>query len=246
MVNAVAPVQGSRERDIRRGPDHGSTSAGRRARGDRSPDAHSQRVSAPRIQITPQDRVLIFGATGSGKSYLANAIASRWDRVLVFDPKHEDDLPNAAICYGVDAAYRALPGRVVYRPTPIELRDLAARWDRLVEKIFKLGGRHGIKSHETYMLGSANGGFEPFYAAAHTQGRALYIPIVDCTQRPLAMPRVCISEATHYFCFFLSDADDRKTASRYMGEPVRDQTPLSHDFWYCGPDKITRRVPAIA
>lgn len=164
----------------------------------------------------------------------------------MFDPKHEDDLPNAAICYGVDAAYRALPGRVVYRPTPIELRDLAARWDRLVEKIFKLGGRHGIKSHETYMLGSANGGFEPFYAAAHTQGRALYIPIVDCTQRPLAMPRVCISEATHYFCFFLSDADDRKTASRYMGEPVRDQTPLSHDFWYCGPDKITRRVPAIA
>ena len=187
-----------------------------------------------------------MGATESGKSYLATSIANRWDRVLVFDPKHQDDLPNAAICYGIEAALKALPGRVVYRPLVHELRDVAKHFDRAVEKIWHRQGRCGILSHETYMLGDSDRGFEPYYSAAHTQGRALFIPVLDCTQRPTAMPRVCISEATHFFCFFLADADDRKTAARYMGDQVRQEMPFSHDFWYCGRDKTTVRVPAIA
>jgi hypothetical protein len=195
--------------------------------------------------VQPSDRVMIAGATESGKSYLASAIANRWDRVLVFDPKGTDDLPNAAICYGVDAARKAIPGRVIYRPTADELADVAAAFDERVEKIWNRGGHHAILSHESAMLGNANRGFAPYYTLAHLQGRSMFVPVIDCSQRPVGIPRETISEATHVVCFYLADERDRLTMATSMGDVVKAPMQFSHDYWYTGRDKITRRLAAI-
>jgi hypothetical protein len=191
--------------------------------------------------------VLIVGATGSGKSHLASALANRWDRVLIFDPKSDDEsmIPNAAVCTNVNDALKAIPGRVVWRPNAGELARVDELWDLLVAKIWRLGGRHAIVSHESRMLGTADRGYLPYFEIAHLQGRSMFVPIVDCSQRPVELPRDTISEATHTVCFYLSDERDRKTMATTMGEAVKAAMPFDHDYWYCGRDKVTVRCAAI-
>lgn len=189
-----------------------------------------------------------MGQTGSGKSYLATAIANRWRRVLVFDPKGSVAMPNAVRALTFDDALRALPGRVIWVPTAEELPRARELWDELIAtKIWNVSprGYHGLVVHETFYLGNANKGWGPYYEVAHTQGRELFVPIIDCCQRPVGFPRETKSEATHVACFFLRDEDDRRSMAEVMGPAVIEPTPFSHDYWYCGLNTETVRMAAI-
>ena len=194
--------------------------------------------------------MFICGINGSGKSRLANQIANALDRVLVYDPKGDDPeiaLPNATRAWGVDAALRALPGRVIYHPTVHELPNVAAHFDRLVAKIWAAGGHHGIVVHETCDLGDASRGFAPYLSIACRQGRSRAVTRVFVSQRPVAdLPRLAISEAKHYVAFFLQDERDRRTLAAYMGPEVVARTEFTHDYWYCGRGSGMRAIRCAA
>lgn len=185
-------------------------------------------------------------------------LANPLERVLVYEPKGDDpevvNLPNAKRCWGVDAALKALPGRVIYHPTPVELQDPGKHFDRLVQKIWTAGGRHGIAVMETCDLGDAKTGFEPFLSIACRQGR--YDPATNtgkgitrifCSQRPVSdIPRLAISETKHFVAFYLQDEDDRRRLSKYMGPEVIERTAFGHDYWYCGKASDMRAVRCAA
>src|SRR6266545_3383507 len=139
---------------------------------DRARARDPQRLT---ISVQAGDQVFICGINGSGKSRLAMRLANPLDRLLVYEPRGDDpevvNLPNAARCWGVDAALKALPGRVIYHPTGAEMQDPGKHFDRLVQKIWNLGGRHGIVVMETCDLGDASRGFRPFLSLACRQGR---------------------------------------------------------------------------
>lgn len=216
---------------------HRSTGAASRGRGagDRSRTPHPGRVA---INVEAGDQIFITGINGSGKSRLANQIANALTRVLVYEPKGDDPevrLPNAAVCWGAEAALKALPGRVIYHPTAAEISSIGKHFDRLVQKILATGGRHGIVIHETCDLGNASRGFETFLSMAVRQGRSRGITRVFVTQRPVAdVPRLAVSEAKHFVAFYLQDERDRRTLASYMGPEVVPRVPFDHDYWYCG------------
>ena len=199
------------------------------------------------IRIGPTDRVFIAGMNGSGKSVLASSIANRWDRVLVYDPKVDDEavLPNSVVCNGVDAALRALPGRVIYRPTPAESSQIGRFFGSLSKRV-RLLGSHGVVIHEVADLAASDRELDSDTAWLFRAGRSRGIPMITLTQRPVNVPRLAMSEARHVVCFTLVDEDDRRTMARLMGRIVVDEpVPLDHSFWYRAPDLTTRRVAPL-
>jgi hypothetical protein len=200
------------------------------------------------IRIGPTDRLFAAGMNGSGKSVLATAIANRWDRFLIYDPKVDDEAvpPNSVVAYGVANALRALPGRVVYRPNPQESGSLVAKaFDELVERVWRLGS-HGIVVHEAADLAASDRELEPWLSAAWRAGRSRGIPGIALTQRPVNVPRLFLSEARHLALFTLVDRADREVMGRLMGPiVVPEPLPLDHSFWYRAPDLTVRRIAPL-
>lgn len=199
------------------------------------------------IRIDAGDRLFIAGQNGSGKSVLASAIANRWDRVLVYDPKVDPvaELPNSTIAYGERAALAALPGRVIYRPTPSESSNPGIVMGRLCRAVYLAGG-HGIVIHELADFGASDRELDPWIATAIRAGRSRRVPMIMVTQRPVNVPRLAKSESAHLAAFHLIDPDDRATMAGFMGQKVRLE-PVGRDFtfWYRGPDLELRRMAPL-
>ena len=200
------------------------------------------------IDILPGHGMVIAGQNGAGKSVLATAIANRWDRVLVYDPKLDPEslMPNTAVCYGVKAALAALPGRVIYRPRADEIHRIAELFEQLVHRVMQLTA-HAIVIHELGDLASSDRELAPWMSAVMRQRRALRIPMILVTQRPVNIPRLALSESQHAVAFHLVDRQDRARMAEIMGPQIVDSpVPLDHSFWYRGPDLALVRVAPLS
>jgi hypothetical protein len=201
------------------------------------------------VDLLPTERILIIGKTQSGKSTLATRLAAAWDRVLVYDPKHDAGAvpPGATVRYGVDRALEALPGRVVYRPLPSEQGDVRRHFDRLVARILHTRGHHGIVIHELRDLSPTSGSMT-YLSAAYRQGASQHVPMILCAQRPFGIDVSTVSEAEHFALFRLQYPNDLTLVSKLFG---LDQRALSVDlppYWYHhrGPDGVVRRMRPVA
>lgn len=199
------------------------------------------------IDVLPGHGLVIAGQNGAGKSVLATAIANRWDRVLIYDPKLDPEalIPNAAICYGVKAALAALPGRVVYRPRADEIHRIAGLFDQLVRRVMQLTA-HAIVIHELGDLAASDRELAPWMSAVMRQRRSLRIPMILVTQRPVNIPRLALSESQHAIAFHLVDRQDRARMAEIMGPQIVDSpVPNDHSFWYRGPDLVLAHVAPL-
>lgn len=182
--------------------------------------------------------MIIAGRNGTGKSALASHLGSRWDRVLVYDPNMDPVaiLPNSAICYGFPTAFRALPGRVIWRPTAAESDRIPELFDKLIRKILELGGAHGVIIHEAADLGGSDRELQPNTNHWLRTRRRRRVPVIAVTQRPRNIARLFISEAQHAALFRLEDRDDRRRMAEFLGPEVVDEAlPADFSFWYRGP-----------
>lgn len=204
-----------------------------------------------------------MGQNGSGKSVLVSAIARAWERgsIVVYDPKDDPEalIPNAAIVRTARDAVRALPGRLIYRPTLAEFTDhrpgdprggppIWARFDEIMRKLLTLARAGGPASlvviHELADL-SASWGQGPALGEVIRKGRSLRITLAMVTQRPQGTVPIARSEAQHVVAFTLTDAAARLVASELLADIERPEIaaairlrplPLDHRWWYRGPD----------
>lgn len=186
------------------------------------------------IEIRPDQHLLICGATGSGKSTLARVLTYGYSRLVVVDPKHEEDVPRALVAY-TPAQFRQLwpqrSPRVVFRPDPRDTRHRDV--GEVIARV--LGFRNTrLVLHETvYYAGAA--WIVPELQHALMTGRTLNVGVAACSQRPIGLHNVVLSEASHVFVFRLSLEGDREKLAGIMGPAVLTPPPVPFGFLYGGP-----------
>lgn len=177
-------------------------------------------------KIKTNERLLLVGKTGSGKTYLARLLTLAIDRLIVVDPKGTLAGPGWNLEPWSDTAYRELARGNAYRarfPAPISDKP-----EDEYEKLFALAYRLGdltVYIDEMYAVVSSNGRMGKWLRGLYTRGRELGIGVWGATQRPTWIPRETISESDWFFMFALQLQDDRDRMSEVMGPLVREPIP---------------------
>lgn len=171
-------------------------------------------LSLPDLLPGPTDRAAFIGQTGSGKTTLAREILAWRDWVVVYDPKGMIRWKGYEIHTHLDRVVRSESARIIYKPSPYELRDPVAT-DRFFEWVYKRGNTT-LYVDEVYAICQASE-YPIHYGACLTRGRERGISTFTATQRPSRIPMVVLSESEFDYCFSLKIRDDRKRVEELTG-----------------------------
>jgi hypothetical protein len=156
-----------------------------------------------------QDRTVIIGATGSGKTVAGLWHLSRQpiDQMpwLIIDYKGDDNISSIPYAQHVAIGAPLLNGVYVVHPM---LRDKEA----LEQQLWNIWNQEqtGILVDEGFMLADSEA-----FNTILMQGRSKRIPVIVLTQRPVFVSRFVFSEASFIQVFRVIDKRDRKTISEF-------------------------------
>lgn len=206
---------------------------------------------------TDQQRTLVIGRTGSGKSQFAIALLSmqNWDEMpwVIIDYKGEDLIDDIRLATGGRKHGKikvisptdippTKPGLYYMRPRPL-VDDEAVQaflWALHSQKRGPFNDRHvgycGLFIDEGYCL-PQKGAFDVIL----TQGRTLHIPVICLYQRPVWMSRFAVAQADFVAVFAQMDIRDKKVTGSFVAPAVSNKgeiitvfndLPPFHCLWY--------------
>lgn len=184
-----------------------------------------------KISLRSDDRILICGKTGSGKTFLGRYITRPLSRLVVLDGK-------GTLAEWELAPYDTEAKRALMRNEPIRTRVVAPIgvdnldfWDEVLRVCF-VAGNVTIYIDELYAVSPPNNRASNILWSAYTRGRELGVGVWSSTQRPVWIPLFALSEAEHFFMFRLQLNDDRARMSEFMGTEVLQSIHDLHGFYY--------------
>lgn len=180
------------------------------------------------LQIRSNERITVVGATGTGKSYLAQRLALNAPRVIVLDPKAELIGEWDIVPYDQDARRALLNGEPVRATYTPEVG--ADDYESVCRDVYE-AGNCVLYVDEVYGVIPPGTKPPPYFSAIYTRGRALGIGVVACTQRPTWVPLFIFSEAQWFIMFELLMTADRKRMAEFMGEEVMRPIAHPHGFY---------------
>lgn len=196
---------------------------------------------------TDQQRTLVLGRTGSGKSVFAIALLStrNFDEMpwVIIDYKGEDLVGEIRkYCKGkiktisVNDKPPTKPGLYWMKPTPKVDDEAVEKW---LWQVWK-NGHTGLFIDEGFALPQKDA-----FDAILTQGRSLYIPVICLYQRPAWMSRFAVAQADFFAVFDQNDERDLKTTKAFVkpakvineeGKEIEvtvySELPKYHCLWY--------------
>ena len=169
-------------------------------------------------QIATNERAVFVGKTGSGKTYLARALAEGVERLVVFDPKGTLWKPDWALVDWSDAGEKLLRKQQPCRlRVPAPLRGQPP-WEYYMGLVWEAGDCLTYID-EVYGVALPGRPPSPELSALYTRGRERGVGTWGATQRPAWVPLFVISEAEWAFCFKLQLEDDRVAMVKRTGAP---------------------------
>lgn len=200
-------------------------------------------MTAPRLP-GPDQRILVLGRTGSGKTHMGLfqlSVRDYTERPWVVMNSKGDKAINqiqGAKEMRLTDPVPSEPGIYIIRPLP-DVDDNA-----LEDLLWRIWAQEnvGLFVDEGYMVPKTSKAFR----AILTQGRSKNIPMIINSQRPVYLDRFAISEADFYQVFHMNDKADRDTISRFMPDVDLDKRlPKYHSLYYdVGEDQLNEFRPA--
>jgi len=185
------------------------------------------------VKIRRGEHVSIIGMTGSGKTFLAQQLLWMQDGgILVLDTKSTLSWPGYNVVRGnsLQAISRAKGGqRIIFRP-PWEWGK--AQYDMFFSILMR--NKKPMILYVDEILGVANQHTAPNspLGAIRTRGREFGITMWASTQFPRRVPLFLLSEATHFFVFYMALPTYHKIISEIAEEPLPIGTLGEYEFYY--------------
>lgn len=187
------------------------------------------------LKLPRNDRGVLIGATGSGKTFLAKYLVEDADKPysVTYDAKISESIgkwTNHEFITDFDALMESEARRIVYRPNYIEAIDAQAQ-DSFFRWIYERQHTRLFVDEAYAVTGGTNPSFH--FQACLARGRERGISTLIATQRPHRIPLVTLSEAEHYWIFRLTLLQDRKRVEEITGITAEEQLDLkNHEFFY--------------
>ena len=190
-------------------------------------------LTLDKLRPAANERAILVGATGTGKTTLGRELLRGYSTILVIDSK---------------CTYGGKEGEPGYRmvKTPGGLR-WCGKGSKLIQyrpdedsqsvddynEVYRWAYRRGdilIYTDEAFLV--HHGSFAPDYLRnCCTCGRELGIGMITGTQRPRGIDLRIMTEAEVFYAFNLRHRDDKRRMAEMMGEEVMAQ-PQTHAFWF--------------
>ena len=200
--------------------------------------------------IAYEEKILIVGASGSGKTYLANTLMKSLNgiSVWVYDPNYQFHSSRAIVFHDLDELLKVYDSakRGHYILQPYDGTEHTFR--RFNAEAFKRGNlvliEDEIHNHLTKMRVLKE------FNQVILSGRPRGISVISISSRPASCPNHILSNSKHVFAFKLNLESDVKFLEGYLGEDcwilmprdkrhkLRDEAELpEHTFFYRDMDK---------
>jgi hypothetical protein len=167
--------------------------------------------------IAPNDRVIILGRSGTGKTVLAQKLLLLVRNAIIVDTKMNDPGWDAV---GEEVLarkiYKTGAGRWWWKPSDEFLAD-EDNAEQFFAWCYRRNGRRVVYLDELLDVAPRANSFPVSLKLLATRGRSAGVGLWSTTQRPVDVPKFALTEANHYFVFYLSDDDDQKTAQKMAG-----------------------------
>jgi hypothetical protein len=203
--------------------------------------------------IGREQHAFIAGATGSGKSELAQSLLADPGKLysVVYDPKHSRTIgewQGHRYIYSWQELKTSKEPRIIYRPSKEayykngrltnESEDAECQ-EEFFQYVFHGKRRRLYVDECSSLLGETRPNYH--LKMCLTQGRELGISTVCATQRPVSIPVITMSEASKVYIFRLNWPDDQKRIEELTGRriTVEEQAELK-DFEFLYYDAAQR------
>lgn len=181
------------------------------------------------LRIKSNSRVVLVGATGTGKTYLARYLLQSVPRLVVIDPKATLRGKWGLTEWSPKTRKRFINGEDVrLRYAPDVGGDF--QYEHVFEDVYH-AGNCVLYIDEVYGVIPPHKPAGPYLTAIYTRGRELGIGTIASAQRPVSFPLFILSEADTFFLFRVLLEEDRRRMSAFMGPAVREHVRDPYGFW---------------
>src|SRR5215510_14793578 len=185
------------------------------------------------ITIGKNDRAVLLGSTGSGKTTLARRLVEDQSKPysVVYDPKASLNIndwvaPKKYTDFS-DLVW-AKEKRLVYRPDIYEALD-PRQQDEFFLWVYESMHRRLLIDEAYSLLGGSTPSFH--LQACLARGRERGISTIICAQRPKRIPLLLLSESEHIYVFRVGMPEDRHRCYELTGIDPMEQFELK-DFQF--------------
>ena len=185
------------------------------------------------INIRTDDRTVILGKTGSGKTVLEMHLLDQIERntqlpILIHDIKSDLVLPKYIIARNPNELDIALDKyRLIhYIPTDLEVDD----FNEVCHLVYLKGNVLFVIDEVSYYTTAL--GIEKWHRELIVRGRTRGIGIIHLSQRPRFIYNAIISETNHLFSFQLLLDSDIDKIRPIISKEFCDRVPILDKYWF--------------